>query len=165
MSKKAHSNNGAAATPLELHHVSWNPNAFPGLELAFAGMNPGLKPGDTISASMDGVTATFKLGRSQRSETVKGGSLGNGQPKPCQVFEAQIVDAPLYYVVTLLKGEPRLILPPAFLTPTAARGAIEWAREEAKAVRWNFDTVSVFEVGCNPSDLGAAAMQQARCIC
>lgn len=183
MSNKAQTNNGAAdaaaKTPtinnISIHTLSGLCYActdtraldrdHPIIELAFAGRPLGLKAGDVIAASKDGVTAAFKLGHRLRFKTVRSADgvkttikLGYGfregadKPQSRQVFVAQPVNMPFYYLMALFKDEPLFYFDKhVFLTAEAAFAGIEQAKEEASEDAKTlgsvgFDNIGVFEV-------------------
>ena len=180
MSNNAHNNIGAAATAAKTHAINnisihtLRGNCYactdnrvldldrPIIELAFAGRPLGLKAGDVVAASKDGVTAAFKLGHRLRFKTVRGADgvtttikrgynfrEGADKPKSRQVFVAQPVNMPFYYLMALFKDEPLFYFDKhVFLTAAAAVAGIEQTKEEeAKRHRLPvFDSIGVVEV-------------------
>ncbi len=131
--------------PLELYTIRLlsrrtRPGSF---EVAFAGDNLGLKTGDTVATSKDGVTAPFKLGRLVHFGNAGGGSLCNDKTESLYVFAARIVKTPFYVVQALIGGEPIYILPGVYLTPAAAFASVEQAKALSSEPERSF---GVFEV-------------------
>lgn len=122
MSNKAHNSNGAAVTAAKTHILnsikSYRPSGV--IQLDFAGKNLGLKTGDTVTATKDGVTATFKLGR-------------RIQPKSRYVFEAQPAKICYYRIAAWTEDEPICFFDPhLYLTAEAAFAGIEQAIKETE---------------------------------
>lgn len=132
--------------PLELYTINKiasrriRPGSF---ELAFAGDNLGIKTGDTVTVSKDGVTAAFKLGRLVHFGSVGGGSLCNDKTESHYVFEARIVKTSFYVVKALIGNEPVYTLPGVYLTPAAAFAGVEQVKALSNEPEHTF---GVFEV-------------------
>ena len=115
-------------------------------EVSFAGDKLGLKTGDTVTATKDGVPATFKLGRLVHFGNAGGGSLCNDQTESLYVFEARIVRTPFYVIKGLIGDEPVYILPGVYLTTAAAFAGVEQVKALSNEPAYTF---GVFEVAPN----------------